>query len=191
MAHYFYSSVFCSFPARQLFPMGALFPRRRRCSIDLQRDFRVLAAAFFYGLILWLAVQSDSHPAPLFSPFFSGKAEKNGPPEAQLRCRRERGSPVNPDKRGRQGRLPLQRYPKSRQDAASPRPGCICSDQRSSASACNAAPCVTGAAGCAPRPKYARAKASNASGVTGASGQKRPPSAVIVPARRVASIAAA
>ena len=24
--------------------------------------------------------------APLFSPFFSGKAEKNGPPEAQVQC---------------------------------------------------------------------------------------------------------
>ena len=33
--------------------MGALSPRRRRCSPVLQRDSRVLAAAFFYGLILW------------------------------------------------------------------------------------------------------------------------------------------
>ena len=37
--------------------------------------------------------------APLFFPFFSGKTEKNGPAERQLRCHRERGSPVKPDKR--------------------------------------------------------------------------------------------
>ena len=32
---------------------GSVVPRRRRCSPVLQRDSRVLAAAFFYGLILW------------------------------------------------------------------------------------------------------------------------------------------
>ena len=37
--------------------------------------------------------------APLFFPFFSGKTEKNGPAERQLRCHRKRGSSVNPDKR--------------------------------------------------------------------------------------------
>ena len=66
----FHGSVFCHPLAWQLFPMGALSPRRRRCSLDLQRDFRVLAAMFFCGLILWLAVQSDPHPAPLFAHFF-------------------------------------------------------------------------------------------------------------------------
>ena len=66
----FHGRVFYHLPAWQLFPMGALSPRRRRCSIDLQRDSRVLAAVFFYGLILWLAVQSDPHPAPLFAYFF-------------------------------------------------------------------------------------------------------------------------
>ena len=53
MARYFHGRVFCSFLAWQLFPMGALSPRRRRCSVALQRDSRVLAAAFFYGLLLW------------------------------------------------------------------------------------------------------------------------------------------
>ena len=37
--------------------------------------------------------------APLFSPFFSGKTEKNGLPEAQSQCNCNRGSPVNSDKR--------------------------------------------------------------------------------------------
>ena len=48
-----HGSVFCHLPARQLLSMGALSPRRRRCSSALQRDSRVLAAMFFYGLILW------------------------------------------------------------------------------------------------------------------------------------------
>ena len=33
-----------------------------------------------------VSVQYNASPAPLFSPFFSGKAEKNGPAERQLRC---------------------------------------------------------------------------------------------------------
>ena len=47
------AACFTIFLAWKLFPMGALFPRRRRCSSALQRDSRVLAAMFFYGLILW------------------------------------------------------------------------------------------------------------------------------------------
>ena len=70
MACYFHSSVFCHLPARQLPPMGALSPSRRRCSVALQKDSRVLAAMLFYGVILWLAVQSDPLPAPLFAHFF-------------------------------------------------------------------------------------------------------------------------
>ena len=34
-------------------PDGSVLPRRRRCSSALQRGFRVLAAIFFYGLLLW------------------------------------------------------------------------------------------------------------------------------------------
>ena len=48
-----HGSVFCHSPAWQLLPMGALSPRRRRCSPDLLTVYRVLAAAFFYGLLLW------------------------------------------------------------------------------------------------------------------------------------------
>ena len=66
----FHGSVFCRLPAWKLLSMGALSPRRRRCSVALQKEFRVLAAVFFYGVILWLAVQSDPHPAPLFAHFF-------------------------------------------------------------------------------------------------------------------------
>ena len=66
----FHGSVFCHPLAWQLFPMGALSPRRRRCSVDLQRVYRVLAAMFFYGVLLWLAVQSDPYSAPLFAYFF-------------------------------------------------------------------------------------------------------------------------
>ena len=47
------AGCFTIFPAWQLLPMGALSPHRRRCSSVLQRDSRVLAAMFFYGLILW------------------------------------------------------------------------------------------------------------------------------------------
>ena len=64
------AGCFTIFPAWQRFSMGALSPHRRRCSQVLQRDSRVLAAAFFYGVILWLAVQSDPRPAPLFAHFF-------------------------------------------------------------------------------------------------------------------------
>ena len=64
----------------------SVVPRRRRCSPDLQRDFRVLSAMFFYGLILWLAVQFDSYPAPLFAHFF-WQDRKSGSPKAQLQRR--------------------------------------------------------------------------------------------------------
>ena len=98
MACHFHGSVFCHLPARQLLPMGVLSPRRRRCSIALQKAFRVLAAIFFYGLFLWLAVQSDPHPAPLFAHFF-WQDRKSGSPKAQLQCNCQNGSPVKPDKR--------------------------------------------------------------------------------------------
>ena len=98
----FHSSVFCHLFARQLLPMGALSPRRRRCSIDLQRVYRVLAAAFFYGVLLWLAVQSDPLPAPLFAHFF-WQDRKSGSAKRRLRCHRERGSPVKTDKRTARG----------------------------------------------------------------------------------------
>ena len=80
----FHSRVFYHLPARQRFSMGALSPRRRRCSSDLQRDFRVLAAMFFCGVLLWLAVQSDSHPAPLFAHFF-WQGRKSGSAKQRLR----------------------------------------------------------------------------------------------------------
>ena len=70
------AGCFTIFPARQLFPMGALSPRRRRCSLDLQRDFRVLAAMFFCGLILWLAVQSNLHLSASFCPLFLARQKK-------------------------------------------------------------------------------------------------------------------
>ena len=58
----------------------------------------MLAAAFFYGVLLWLAVQSDPYPAPLFAHFF-WQGRKSGPAERRLQCHYKRGSPVNPDKR--------------------------------------------------------------------------------------------
>ena len=45
-----------------------------------------------------VSAQNDASPAPLFSPFFSGKTEKNGPAEQRLRCYRKRDSPVNTEK---------------------------------------------------------------------------------------------
>ena len=87
----FHSSVFCHLPAWKLLSMGALPPRRRRCSSALQRDSRVLAAMFFYGVILWLAAQSDPHPAPLFAHFF-WQGRKSGSAKQPLRCYRDNGS---------------------------------------------------------------------------------------------------
>ena len=88
---YFHSRVFCHLLARQLLSMGALSPRRRRCSSALQRVYRVLAAMSFCGLILWLAVQSDPHPAPLFAHFF-WQDRKSGSAKQQLRFYRKRGT---------------------------------------------------------------------------------------------------
>ena len=70
---------------------GSVVPRRRRCSSALQRVYRVLAAMFFYGLILWLAVQSDPYPAPLFAHFF-WQDRKSGSAKQQLRSRRKKGT---------------------------------------------------------------------------------------------------
>ena len=102
MACHFHGSVFCHLLARQLLSMGALSPRRRRCSSALQKVYRVLAAAFFEGVLLWLAVQSDPLPAPLFAHFF-WRSRKSGSPKAQLQCNCQNGSPVKPDKRTARG----------------------------------------------------------------------------------------
>ena len=96
----FYGSVFYHLLAWQQFSMGALSPRRRRCSIALQRDSRALAAMFFYGLLLWLAVQSDPYPAPLFAHFF-WQDRKSGSPKARLRpCRKFGTSGANRKRSG-------------------------------------------------------------------------------------------
>ena len=72
--------------------------------VQLCREISVCwPQCFSTGSFCGTAVQSDSHPAPLFSPFFSGKTEKNGPAERQLRCHRINGSPVKPDKRTARG----------------------------------------------------------------------------------------
>ena len=72
----FHSRVFYHLPARQRFSMGALSPRRRRCSSDLQRDFRVLAAAFFYGLHLWHRGTIRSTSSASFCPLFLARQKK-------------------------------------------------------------------------------------------------------------------
>ena len=74
----FHGSVFYHLPAQQLLPMGALSPRRRRCSVALQRDFRVLAAAFFDGVILWHRSTIRFASRRIFLPTFSGATEKVG-----------------------------------------------------------------------------------------------------------------
>ena len=97
MACHFHGSVFCHLLAWKLLSMGALSPRRRRCSSALQKDFRVLAAAFFEGVLLWLAVQSDPLPALLFAHFF-WQDRKSGSAKQQLQFNCKRGSPVKPDR---------------------------------------------------------------------------------------------
>ena len=72
----FHSSVFCHLFARQLLPMGALSPRRRRCSIALQKAFRVLAAMFFYGLILWHRGTIRFASSASFCPLFLARQKK-------------------------------------------------------------------------------------------------------------------
>ena len=55
---------------------GSVVPRRRRCSSALQRDFRVLAAAFFYGLILWHCGTIRFVPSASFCPLFLARQKK-------------------------------------------------------------------------------------------------------------------
>ena len=78
MACHFHGGVFCRLLARQLPPMGALSPSRRRCSVALQKDSRVLAAAFFDGVILWHRGTIRFASKRLFLPTFSGATEKVG-----------------------------------------------------------------------------------------------------------------
>ena len=94
----FHGSVFYHLPARQLLPMGALSPRRRRCSSALQRVYRVLAAMSFCGLFCGLRY-NPIRIQRLFLPTFSGKAEKVGLRSNGCGVTAFNGSPVNPDKR--------------------------------------------------------------------------------------------
>ena len=77
MACYFQICVFFHLLAWQLLPMGALSPRRRRCSAALQRVYRVLAAAFFDGLVLWHRGTTRSASSASFLPilFWQGRKE--------------------------------------------------------------------------------------------------------------------
>ena len=76
MACHFHGSVFCHFLARQLLSMRALSPRRRRCSLDLQRDSRVLATMFFYGVLLWHRGTIRSVFSASFCPLFLARQKK-------------------------------------------------------------------------------------------------------------------
>ena len=62
---------------------------------------------FFYRVLLWLAVQSDSLPAPLFAHFF-WQGRKSGSPKAQLQCHCKFGSSGESGQKGRCGHRPLQ-----------------------------------------------------------------------------------
>ena len=78
MARYFHGRVFCSFLAWQLFPMGALSPRRRRV-VQICRQFIVCwpqrsSTGSFCGLRY-----NPIRIQRLFLPTFSGKTEKVGP----------------------------------------------------------------------------------------------------------------
>ena len=77
---------------------GSVVTTQAARSPDSQTVLRVLAAMFFYGLIQWLAVQSDPRPAPLFAHFF-WQDRKSMPAERRPRPRRTNGTPVKPDKR--------------------------------------------------------------------------------------------
>ena len=85
MACHFHGSVFCHLPAWKLLSMRALSPRRRRWSSALQRDSRVLAAAFCYGLILWHrgTVRSASS-ASFCILFLTSQTEPNCKPAKRL-----------------------------------------------------------------------------------------------------------
>ena len=79
------AGCFTIFPARQLLPMGALSPRRRRCNIALQRDSRVLAAMFFYGVLLWHCGTIRSASSASFCPLFLARqTEPNCKPAKRL-----------------------------------------------------------------------------------------------------------
>ena len=90
--------------------MGALSPRRRRCSSALQKEFRVLAAMFFYGLILWHCGTIRFASRRLFLPTFSGAAEKVGLRSNGCGVTAFNSSPVKTNKRGRCGHRPLRRW---------------------------------------------------------------------------------
>ena len=128
MACHFHGSVFFHLLARQLFPMRALSPRRRRCSIDLQRVYRVLAAMFFYGVLLWHCGTIRSASSASFCPLFLARQKKWVceatvavlPHQWQFRCK--------PETSGGQGRPPLRsarqnrrrRQDSSRRESAAP-----------------------------------------------------------------------
>ena len=55
---------------------GSVVPRRRRCSIALQKEFRVLAAAFFYGVLLWHRGTIRFVSSASFCPLFLAQQKK-------------------------------------------------------------------------------------------------------------------
>ena len=77
MCCYHHSRVFCHLPARQLFPRGALSPRRRRCSSVLQKESRAGRNVLLRGSFCGLRYNPIRFQR-LFLPTFSGKTEKVG-----------------------------------------------------------------------------------------------------------------
>ncbi len=100
------------FPCVATAPDGSVVTTQAARSTDLWTVSRVLAATLFYGLLLWLAIQSDPLPAPLFAYFF-WQDRKSRSAKQQLRPRRENGSPVNPDKRADVGIGPYKHVRKT------------------------------------------------------------------------------
>ena len=87
---------------------GSVVPRRRRCSSALQKAFRVLAAMFFYGVILWHRGTTRSASSVSFCILFLTSQKKYArgatvavsPHQRHLRCQPEalRFRPDQPEK---------------------------------------------------------------------------------------------
>ena len=89
--------------------MGASSPHRRRCSSDLQKEYRVLAAMSFYGLILWHRGTIRFASSVSFCILFltSQKKYARGATAAASPYQRHSGETGQKD---RQGRPPLYEY---------------------------------------------------------------------------------
>ena len=97
-------------PSAATAPDESVVPRRRRCSVALQKDSRVLAAMYSYGVLLWHRGTIRSASSVSFCILFLTSQKKYAAGGTVAVSPHSTAVPVNSDKRADMCTAPLRRW---------------------------------------------------------------------------------